>query len=347
LSGNFIHKMKEGVAAKGAFINGIFERGLKAGVTRNGDGFTIPSKSTQIATWANFSLANSLIFGKLGDVFGGDLEFMVGGGALLDIKQQQFYKSIGTPVFQGYGLTEAAPIICSNTPFRHKLGTSGNIMPSITCKIMRNEKTEASVNEIGEIVIQGENVMKGYYKNKEASALALREGWLWTGDLGYFDSDDFLVVTGRNKALLISEDGEKYSPEGIEEAIVNCSRIFTHVMLYNDHNKVTTAVVSIDPTKKALINQGSAEKSYALVKEQFMAFMNDPTYKSVFQRKWIPKHFFIAPETFSEANLMVNSTLKMVRYKITEAYKEEIETMNSVGGSKQIDELNMKTLSKK
>lgn len=347
LSGNFINKMKEGVSEKGALINGIFERGIQAGTKRNGDGFRKPGTSVQMSTWANFSLANSLIFGKLGDVFGGELEFMVGGGALLDIKQQQFYKSIGTPIFQGYGLTEAAPIICSNTPFRYKMGTSGNVMPSITCKIMRNEREKASVNEIGEIVIQGENVMKGYYKNAEASALALREGWLWTGDLGYFDTDNFLVVTGRNKALLISEDGEKYSPEGIEEAIVNCSGIFTHVMLYNDHNRITTAVVSIDPTKKERINQGSPEKSYALVKEQFMTFMKDSTYKNVFQPKWIPKYFYIAPEPFSEANLMVNSTLKMVRYKITEAYKKEIDVMNSVGGNKQIDQLNKKNLAKK
>ena len=347
LSGNFIAKMKEGVAEKGGFINGIFERGLAAGVERNGDGFTKPGTATQLATWANFSIANALIFGKLGDVFGGELEFMVGGGALLDLKQQQFYKAIGTPIYQGYGLTEAAPIICSNTPFRHKMGTSGNIMPSITCKIMRNESEEADLHEIGEIVIQGENVMKGYYRNQEATALALRDGWLWTGDLGYYDQDNFLVVTGRNKALLISEDGEKYSPEGIEEAIVNCSNIFTHVMLYNDHNRFTTAVVSIDPTKKSLINQGSPEKSYELVKDQFMAFMKDPTYKTVFQKKWIPKHFVIAPEPFTEANLQVNSTLKMVRYKITEAYKQELDLMNAPGGSKKIDELNMNTLAKK
>ena len=346
LSGNFITKMREGVAEKGAFVNGIFEKGLDAGIKRNGDGFTIPGKGVQMSTWPKYKLASSLIFNKLGDVFGGELEFMVGGGALLDIKQQQFYKAIGTPIFQGYGLTEAAPIICSNTPFRHKMGTSGTVMPSITCRIMRNDSEEAHENEVGEIVIQGENVMKGYYKNKEATALTLRDNWLWTGDLGYFDSNGFLVVTGRNKALLISEDGEKYSPEGIEEAIVNCSTIFTHVMLYNDHDRITTAVVSIDPAKRALINQGSPEKSYQLVKNQFMAFMKDSTYQSVFPKKWVPKHFYIAPEPFTEANTMVNSTLKMVRYKITQAYKKEIDLMNSPGGAQKIDELNKKTLSK-
>jgi long-chain acyl-CoA synthetase len=346
LSGNFIQKMKEGVKDKGGFVNGIFERGLKSGFERNGDGFTKPGMRTQMSTWLNYNMASSLIFGKLGDVFGGELEFMVGGGALLDIKQQQFYKSIGTPIFQGYGLTEAAPIISSNTPFKHKMGTSGGVMPRVTCKIMRNDHEEAGINEIGEIVIKGDNVMKGYYKNNEASALTLRDGWLWTGDLAYFDTDGFLVVTGRNKALLISEDGEKYSPEGIEEAIVNCSTIFTHIMLYNNQNRFTTAVVSLDPAKKSLIMKGSGVNAYALVKEQFMAFMDDPTYKSVFQKKWIPKTFFIAPEPFTEDNLMVNSTLKMVRYKILENYKPEIDTMYAPKGSQKIDEMNIKTLEK-
>lgn len=346
LSGNFIQKMKEGVKEKGGFVNGIFERGLKAGFVRNGDGFTKPGVLTQMTTWFSDKLASSLIYGKLGDVFGGELEFMVGGGALLDIKQQQFYKAIGTPIFQGYGLTEAAPIISSNTPFRHKMGTSGNVMPGVTCKIMRNDHEEADINEIGEIVIQGENVMKGYYKNPEASGLALRDGWLWTGDLAYYDNDRFLVVTGRNKALLISEDGEKYSPEGIEEAIVNCSSIFTHVMLYNNQNRFTTAVVSLDPAKKSMIMKGSGEKAYELVKEQFMAFMDDPTYKTVFQKKWIPKVFFIAPEPFTEDNFMVNSTLKMVRYKILESYKPQIDIMYGPKGHQRINEMNIKTLEK-
>ncbi len=344
LSGNFINKMKEGVKEKGELINGIFERGIQAGTRIYGNGFNPISSIIKGTNWFNYTIANALIFGKLADVFGGELEFMVGGGALLDIKQQEFYKSIGTPIFQGYGLTEAAPIISSNTPFQHKLGTSGNVMPSITCKIMRNANEEAKTNEVGEIVIQGDNVMKGYYKNTIATDLALRDGWLWTGDLAYYDEDGFLVVTGRNKALLISEDGEKYSPEGIEEAIVNCSKIFTHVMLYNDHNKITTAVVSIDPSKRSLFRNRSKTDGYQFIKDEFNAFLNDRTYRHIFPSKWVPKIFYIAPEPFNEENQMVNSTLKMVRYKIAKRYAPEIEIMNSHGGSKRIDEINLKTI---
>jgi long-chain acyl-CoA synthetase len=344
LSGNFISKMKDGVKDKGDFVNGIFERGLLAGTKRTGDGFTIPGIGVQIRNWASYFLASKLVFSKLKDVFGGQLEFMVGGGALLDIKQQQFYHAIGTPIFQGYGLTEAAPIISANTPYRYKLGTSGSVLPSVTCKIMRNDQEECDANEIGEIVIQGDNVMKGYYKNPVASDLALREGWLWTGDLGYMDEDDFLVVTGRNKALLISEDGEKYSPEGIEEAIVNSSDIFSHVMLYNDHRKFTTAIVSIDPAKRAVLRKYSEKEQYDFVKDQFSAYLNDTSYKKIFPEKWLPKLFFVAPEPFSEDNQMVNSTLKMVRYKITEHYQSEIELMYSSNASSKVDTLNQNNL---
>lgn len=118
---------------------------------------------------------------------------------------------MGVPIYQGYGLTEAAPVICTNAIKRHKFGTSGTVLPGITCRIMKSETEEAETYERGEIVIKGDNVMKGYFKNPEATREALKHGWLWTGDLGYMDKDNFLVVTGRAKALLISPDGEKYS----------------------------------------------------------------------------------------------------------------------------------------
>ena len=122
-------------------------------------------------------------------------------------------------MYQGYGLTEAAPIISTNTPFSHKMGTSGKILGNITCKICDDNGNELPQGKKGEICIQGDNVMKGYYKNNEATKETLKNGWLHTGDLGFMDKDNFLVVVGREKALLISEDGEKYSPEEIEEAI--------------------------------------------------------------------------------------------------------------------------------
>jgi long-chain acyl-CoA synthetase len=89
--------------------------------------------------------------------------------------------------------------------------------------------------------------MKGYYKNPEATAKTLAEGWLWSGDLGYLDPDGFLVVMGREKALLIALDGEKYSPEAIEEAAINTSRLVNQIMAFNEQYRFTSALVTLDP----------------------------------------------------------------------------------------------------
>ncbi len=329
LTSNFINKIKEGIQAKGSFIEGIFNRGIEAAIKRNGDGFTKPDTGVQIATYLPYIIAEKLIFKKLREIWGKNIEFFVGGGALLDIKQQQFYKAIGVPVYQGYGLTEATPIISTNTPFQYKMGTSGKVLQNITCKICDENGKEVEKGEKGEIVIKGDNVMKGYYKNPDATVKALKDGWLYTGDLGYFDEDNFLVVVGRSKALLISEDGEKYSPEEIEEAIVNSSALIHQIMIYNDHKKFTSALLTLDQAKvRQRIKKdpvSGPEELLKIIKEDMLLFSKQPEFKDKFPSKWIPSQFQILEEEFSEENHMINSTLKMVRHKITEVYSDRIE----------------------
>ena len=184
-----------------------------------------------------------LIFSKVRENFGGKLEFFIGGGALLDIELQRFFYAIGIPMFQGYGLTEAAPVISSNVPQKHKLGSSGTIVPNLLLKICNEKGEELPAGEKGEIVIKGENVMMGYWKNERATSDAIKEGWLFTGDLGYLDKDGFLFVLGRNKSLLIGSDGEKYSPEAIEEAITEHSKFIDQIMLYNNQSPYTIALL--------------------------------------------------------------------------------------------------------
>ncbi|UCE94133.1 MAG: AMP-binding protein [Flavobacteriaceae bacterium] len=331
LTSNFIQKFKDGIRAKGPFIEGIFNRGVEAAIQRNGDGFSKPGIGIQTATWLNATLAEKLIFNKLRRIFGPKIEFFVGGGALLDIKQQQFYKAIGIPVYQGYGLTEATPIISTNTPFNHKMGTSGKVLQGIECKICDDSGKELPKGEKGEIVIKGDNVMKGYYKNESATKETIKNGWLHTGDLGFMDEDEFLVVVGREKALLISEDGEKYSPEEIEEAIVNSAECIDQIMIYNDHEKYTTALVTIN--KKALEELVKSEglTSYEVInkrlKEDMLSFSRQKEFEGKFPGKWIPSNFQVLEEPFTEENKMINSTLKMVRHKITETYRERLDMM--------------------
>ncbi len=348
LTSNFIQKIKEGIKAKGGLIEGIFNRGIAAGILRNGDGFTKPGLTTQLAAYFNFALADALIFKKLRLIWGSKIEFFVGGGALLDIKQQQFYKAIGVPVYQGYGLTEATPIISTNTPFYHKMGTSGKVLGNITCKVCDENNKELPKGEKGEILIQGDNVMKGYYKNPEATAETLRNGWLHTGDLGFMDEDDFLVVVGREKALLISEDGEKYSPEEIEEAIVNSSSMIHQIMIYNDHKKYTTALLTLNKTnvsewiKKEKIQ--NFDEILKKIKTEILLFNQQEEFKGRFPSKWIPSNFQIIEKDFSEENKMINSTLKMVRRNITDTFQNKLDLMYSKDAPKNVLQENFKVL---
>ena len=166
--------------------------------------------------------------------------------------------------------------------------------------------------------------MKGYYHNEEATAEALKDGWLHTGDLGFLDADGFLGVVGREKALLIADDGEKYSPEEIEEAILSASPLVSQVMLYNDHRRYTSALVVLDVEQaRRLLKSGKARTPAELLEEvrrSFFLFREDPRNAGRFPGRWIPHTFQILPEPFSEGNGMINSSLKMVRYRIVEAH---------------------------
>ena len=177
-------------------------------------------------------------------------------------RRRSFY-ALGMPMFQGYGLTEAAPVVSANSLKAHKLGSSGRVAPGIELRILDDQDRELPAGKTGEIVVRGENVMSGYWKNEKASREALRDGWLYTGDLGYLDTDGFLFVLGRMKSLLIASDGEKYSPEVIEEAITDASPYVEQIMLYNNQSPFTVALLV--PNKDALLrwlrDQGLSPKT--------------------------------------------------------------------------------------
>jgi long-chain acyl-CoA synthetase len=350
LSGNFMRKIIAGVHAKGGFIGGIFERGIAAGIARNGNGHNRVTPGARRKTFFPALIARLLVFGAVKrSVFGRNIRFCVGGGALLDLKQQEFYAALGVPIYQGYGLTEASPIISANTPSLHKFGTSGAVFPSVECTIRRPDGTLCPAWETGEIVIRGDSVMKGYFKNPEATAKAIRDGWLWTGDLAFMDPDGFLVVVGREKALLISDDGEKYSPEEIEEAVATSTDVVSQIMVYNDHRKYTTALVELDAdaVKRLIAAKGirSAAALLDAVEGELTRFSRNPKAKKV-PAAWTPTTFGIVAEPFSEKNGTVNSTMKLVRHKADKVYREDIEYLYGTEGSKTANPRNRATLAR-
>jgi len=306
----------------------------------NGTVWQRPPWYSRILPWFPAVIAELLIFRKLRKLFGNQFGFTIGGGAFLEMKQQEFFRAIGVIVYQGYGLSEASPVVSTNAPHQHKLGTSGRLLPNLQCRIIDDQGVELPVGQKGQICLKGDIIMLGYWKNPEATNEAIRDGWLHTGDLGYLHADAILYVVGREKALLIMEDGEKYSPEEIEEAIVACSggRI-SQCMLYCDHKKYVSALIVIEPDAYRKETQGqipedAAAKVLAAVIRDFEAFRSESTYAGRFPRHWLPRTFLMLDEPFSEANSMINSTMKMVRRNIVAVHQPNIDYLYSDEGTR-------------
>jgi long-chain acyl-CoA synthetase len=242
LAQNFRKNIEKGIRLKGPKVEKLFQKALKNAYAYNSDGWS-KGKGLRWLRKPLVALYDKILFSKVREGFGGQLEYFIGGGALLDIELQRFFYAIGLPMLQGYGLTEASPVISANVLERHKLGSSGTPVPNMEIKICDDKGSSLPPGIKGEIVVKGENVMAGYWKNEKATNETIRDGWLFTGDLGYLDKDGFLYVLGREKSLLISHDGEKYSPEGIEEAIVSHSPYIDQMMLYNNQSPYTIAVI--------------------------------------------------------------------------------------------------------
>jgi long-chain acyl-CoA synthetase len=333
LSKNFRKSIEKGIQSKGKITQMLFSYGLKVAYLYNGEGWN-RGKGWRALLKLKYILLDKILFSKIRQAFGGNLKFFIGGGALLDVELQPFFYAIGTPVFQGYGLTEASPVISANCPEAVKFGSSGRVVKYLEVKICDAEGVEVPIGEKGEIIAKGENIMKGYWKNPKATEESLQDGWLHTGDLGYLSADGYIYVLGRFKSLLIGNDGEKFSPEGIEEAVVDQSPYIDQAMLYNNQNPYTVGLIvpNISAINQNLHKHGlkpgtpeGNKKSIELIKHEIDAYRKGGKFEGMFPERWLPTAILILPEAFTEQNHLLNSTLKMVRGKITEYFKTEME----------------------
>ncbi len=352
LAGNFKKNIEKSIRDKGFVVNSLFKHALKISYRYNNDGW---NKGPGLSSLYKplIKLYDKILFSKIREGFGGRLDFFVGGGALLDIEFQRFFYAVGMPMLQGYGLTEASPIISSNSLAKHKLGSSGYVAKNMLLKICDEKGNELPIGESGEIVIQGENVMLGYWNNPEATAQSLRDGWLYTGDLGYMDSDGFLYVMGRFKSLLIADDGEKYSPEGIEEAYIGQIDYITQCMLYNNQNPYTILLTVPDKTqilnhlkRKGLDPETDAgiHEAIRCIGHELNHYRKHGHYGNMFPHRWLPAAIGILPAAFTEDNHMLNSTMKMVRGKITEHYKPLIDFLYTSDGKDLFHKKNIENM---
>jgi len=350
LAKNFRKNIENGVKAKKA--DKLFNFGLKIAYAYNAEGYN-KGKGYRFLLKPIYCLIDKILFKKIRANFGGKLEFFIGGGALLDIELQKFFYAIGIPMFQGYGLSESAPIISSNTPDKHKLGSSGFLVKPLQLKICNEKGEELPIGEKGEIVVKGENIMKGYWKNQKATNEALKDGWLYTGDLGYMDKDNFLYVLGRYKSLLIANDGEKYSPEGIEETIAENSKYIDQIILHNNQNPYTIALIVPNYSAlKSYISEHSLDisqendinKIIDLINNEINQYFKGGKYQGLFPERWLPSAIALLPEAFTEQNRMLNSTMKIVRRNVEEYYKDKIEFLYSADSKNPNNSVNIKAI---
>lgn len=345
ISRTFKKAIESGIKKKGKTTEKLYNFALKNAIAYNKEYY---NRGGLLQCWRKplMALFDKLIFSKVRETFGGKMRFCVGGGALLDIELQRYFCAIGMPTFQGYGLSEATPIICSNAPGHARFGSSGRIVRPMECIICDDEGKVLPNGETGEIVVKGENVMAGYWKNPEATAQTIVDGWLHTGDRGYICKEDpaYLYVTGRFKSLLISSDGEKYSPEGYEDNLAVVSKYIDNVILHNNQSPYT--IVLVVPNKDALraAAPDNKEAQLALIQKDIDSYRKGGAHAGQFPEKWLPAAVVVCEEPWSEANGLVNSTAKVVRGKVEKYFEKRIEYAYTPEGKQLVNPQNLKAL---
>ncbi len=356
LSKNFKKNFEKAIRQKGAFVEWLYEFGLRQAIAYNREYYNA-GKPALKQFWRKplISLVDKLVFSKIRESFGGRMQFFVGGGALLDIELQKYFNAIGMPIFQGYGLSEATPVICANSAGHARFGSSGRTVEPMDIKICDEEGNALPAGETGEIVIRGENVMAGYWKNPEATAKTIVDGWLHTGDRGYLCREDprYLYVTGRFKSLLIASDGEKYSPEGYEDSLADGSRYIEASVLYNNQSPYTVVLVIpdkaalADAVKKEGLDPASEEGRRAMLKiiqGEVDSYRPGGKHAGMFPEKWLPAAIIVGETPFTEQNGMLNTTMKMVRGKVEQFYADRIEYAMTPEGKQLFNEKNLEAL---
>jgi long-chain acyl-CoA synthetase len=352
LAKNFKKNIEQAIQAKGKRTVRLFKLALRIAYCYNGNSSRAKGCGLRFLLLPLVLLFDMLLFSKIRRNFGGKLRFFVGGGALLDKDLQKFFYAIGMPMYQGYGLSEATPVISTNGPRRHHFGSSGVLVKPLELRICDDDGENLPEGEIGEIVVRGENVMAGYWKNPIATAVNLRGRWLFTGDMGY-TKKGLLFVLGRYKSLLISSDGEKYSPEGIEEALMEHSPAIAQLLLYNNQNPYTVALLTPNKEvlKKQLEQQGldlssdkGKEEAIHIIRKQIDRFRKGGDMAGLFPERWLPTTFAILPEAWTEQNGMINSTMKVVRGKVEKTYEARIAHLFTPEGKNPVNAENIKSL---
>ena len=250
------------------------------------------------------------LFKQVIDGLGGEMRFVISGGAPLDKRTEKGFNDLGIKMVQGYGLTETSPVIAAENFKQVKYGSVGVPLKDVQVEIVNKDD-----KGIGEIRVKGPNVMLGYYENEEATKEVLKDGWFYTGDLGYIDKKGFLFITGRQKDMIVLKNGKKVFPEELEtlvNRIYEVEECFVFGMPEeDDKSKIKVAI-------KVVYNKDKVKEKYGDISE-------DDLYKNIWNQikdvnKTLPPYKYIKHMILTDKPLIKTTTQKIKR-------KEEIKTV--------------------
>jgi len=308
-------RIRLGVERKGGVAHKIFDKAVAVGRKR------LLSQKPSLGERVLDPMLDRIVRAKMRQRFGGRLKAMVSGGAPLNPEIGRFFLSLGVMLLQGYGQTEAGPVITCNPPRRIKIDTVGPPLDGVRLRIADD----------GEILVAGDNVMQGYWNDPEATAHALEDGWLHTGDVGLIDDDGYLRITDRKRDFIKNSGGEMLSPARIEGYLTLEPEI-AQAMVFGDRRPHLVAVLVPDPDFATSYGpqDGSAADLAALAGDPGFAKAVGAVVARVNQTlspSERVRHFVIATEPFTIANGQMTPTLKIKRHVICEAYGPALDAL--------------------
>ena len=246
-------------------------------------------------------ILDKLVRKKVKNNFGGRLEAFISGGGPLDRQVGEALNALGLKTLQGYGLTETSPVVSCNLLNKVKVDTVGPIFPGVEVKLA----------EDGEILVKGENLMLGYWNNKEATEQTIKDGWLHTGDIGEFDEDNYLKITDRKKDIIVSLGGDNIAPSKIENLLTLSPEIEQACVFGEQKNYIAALLVLSSESKSS--------------DEDIQRYI-DEANKDLTQPEKIKKFIFI-DEPFSIENNLMTPTMKVRRHEVQKKYQNQIDQL--------------------
>ena len=254
-----------------------------------------------------YLLADKLIYSKVREGLGGKVVYAISGGAPLATHVAHFFNAAGITILEGYGLTETAPASTVNTPSHYRIGTVGQVL----------DVNEVKIAEDGEVLMKGDNIFSGYYGEEAKTAEAIENGWFHSGDIGEFDSDGYLKITGRKKDLIITAGGKNITPTLIEDKLKQ-SRFISQAVVIGDNKPYLVALITLDDDELKEEDRAEVERQ---VSNHVIEANNN------FGRVEQVKKFKILDHDFTIDDGEITPTLKVKRANIQKLHKDEIEKL--------------------